>query len=81
MRGRRFLVTWCEEDTEEALKAAYQGERELEFRTRLHGLWLLRSGWRLLSVAAAVGRLVSRGRSKECPLAQDGRQGARAVPY
>ena len=41
MRGRRFLVTWCEEDTEEALKAAYQGERELEFRTRLHGLWLL----------------------------------------
>ncbi len=55
MRGRRFLVTWCEEDTAEALKAAYQGEREVEFRTRLHGLWLLRSGWRLLSVAAVVG--------------------------
>jgi len=48
MGGRRFLVTWCEEDTAEALKAAYQGERDLEFRTRLHGLWLLRSGWRLL---------------------------------
>ncbi len=55
MGGRRFLVAWCEEDTAEALKAAYQGERDLEFRTRLHGLWLLRSGWRLLSVAAAVG--------------------------
>ena len=55
MRGRRFLVTWCEEDSAEALKAAYQGERDREFRTRLHGLWLLRSGWRLASVAAAVG--------------------------
>jgi len=55
MRGRRFRVTWYEEDTAEALKAAYQGERDLEFRTRLHGLWLLRCGWRLLSVAAAVG--------------------------
>ena len=55
MRGRRFLVTWCEEDTAEALKAAYQGESDLEFRTRLHGLWFLRCGWRLLSVAAAVG--------------------------
>ena len=29
MRGRRFLVTWCEGDTAEALKAAYQGERDL----------------------------------------------------
>ena len=55
MRGRRFLVTWCEGDTAEALKAAYQGERDLEFRTRLHGLWLLRCGWRLLGVAAALG--------------------------
>ena len=55
MRGRRFLVTWCEEDSAEALKAAYQGERDPEFRTRLNGLWLLRCGWRLLSVAAAVG--------------------------
>lgn len=55
MRGRRFEVTWCEEDTAEALKAAYQGERDIELRTRLQGLWLLRSGWRLPSVAAGVG--------------------------
>ena len=55
MRGRPFRVTWREEDTLEALKAAYQGERDIEPRTRLHGLWLLRSGWRLRSVAAAVG--------------------------
>ncbi len=55
MQGRRFEVTWCKEDTIEALKAAYQRERAPELRTRLHGLWLLRSGWRLSSVAAAVG--------------------------
>ena len=55
MRGRRFEVVWREEDTGEALRAAYQGERDIQLRTRLHGLWLLRSGWRLPSVAAAVG--------------------------
>jgi len=55
MRGRRFEVAWRDEDTVEALKAAYQGERDIELRTRLHGLWLLRSGWRLPSVAAAIG--------------------------
>ena len=55
MRGRRFELAWREEDTAEALKAAYQGERDVELRTRLHGLWLLRSGWRLSSVAGAVG--------------------------
>ena len=55
MRGRRFEVTWREEDTTEALKAAYQGERDPQLRTRLHGLWLLRTGWRFPSVSAAVG--------------------------
>ena len=47
MRGRPFEVSWRQEDTPEALKAPYQGERDPELRTRLHGLWLLRSGWRL----------------------------------
>lgn len=55
MHGRPFEVSWGQEDTAEALKAAYQGERDRQVRTRLHGLWLLRSGWRLSSVAAAVG--------------------------
>jgi len=55
MRGRRFEMTWHEQDTADALKAAYQRERDPELRTRLHGLWLLRCGWRLPSVAAAVG--------------------------
>ncbi len=55
MRGRRFQVAWHEEDTATSMKAAYRRERDLELRTRLHGLWLLRSGWRLPSVAEAVG--------------------------
>jgi len=55
MRGRRFEMTWREGDTAEALKATYQGEPDLELRTRLHGLWLLRSGWGLSSVAWVVG--------------------------
>jgi transposase len=55
MRGRPFAVVWREEDTPEALKAAYQKERNSEVRTRLHGLWLLRCGWRLGMVAQVMG--------------------------
>lgn len=55
MRGRPFEVVWREGDTPEALKAAYQKERDSEIRTRLHGLWLLRLGWRLGAVAEVVG--------------------------
>ena len=36
MRGRPFEVAWREADTPEALKAAYQKERDPEVRTRLH---------------------------------------------
>jgi transposase len=55
MRGRPFDVAWRAADTVAALKAAYQGESEGAIRQRLHGLWLLRSGWRLGAVAAALG--------------------------
>ena len=55
MRGRPFEVTWRQEDTTEALKGVYRRERDIELRTRLHGLWLLRTGRRLSSVAATVG--------------------------
>lgn len=55
MRGRPFEVEWREEDTPEALKAAYQKERDPEIRTRLQGLWLLSRGWCLGTVAEAVG--------------------------
>jgi len=55
MHGRPFEVTWQESDTPEALKSAYQRERDPEVRTRLHGLWLLRCGWHLGRVAEATG--------------------------
>lgn len=55
MRGRPFAVAWREPDTPEALKEAYQRERDSEVRTRLHGLWLLRCGWRLGMVAEVMG--------------------------
>jgi transposase len=55
MRGRPFQVAWQAEDTVVALKAAYQGEGAGAIRQRLHGLWLLRSGWPLRSVADALG--------------------------
>jgi len=55
MRGRPFQVEWQAADTAAALKAAYQREGEGAIRQRLHGLWLLRSGWQLGAVAAALG--------------------------
>jgi transposase len=55
MRGRPFQIEWQAEDTVAALKTAYQREGEGAIRQRLHGLWLLRSGWRLGAVAEALG--------------------------
>ena len=55
MRGRRCEVAWQAEDTVAALKTAYQREGAGAIRQRLQGLWLLRSGWRLGAVAAALG--------------------------
>jgi transposase len=55
MRGRPFEVAWREEDTPEALKGAYQRERDPEVRTRLHSLWLLRCGWSLGMAAEIMG--------------------------
>lgn len=55
MRGRPFAIEGQAADTPEALKAAYQAERDGPIRTRLHALWLLRSGWALGPVAQVVG--------------------------
>jgi transposase len=63
MSGRPFEVAWREEDTPEALKGAYQRERDPKVRTRLHSMWLLRCGWSLGTVAEVMGthyRLVQR---------------------
>ena len=43
MRGRRLKCPGLKRDAWEVLKAACQGERDIEVRTRLHGSWLLRS--------------------------------------
>ena len=50
--GRPFRVDWRPEDTPEALKAAHLAEIDVTLRTRLHGLWLLRSGRQLSDVAS-----------------------------
>jgi transposase len=55
MRGTVFVVDWREADTVEALKAAYQAERDGQVRTRLHGLWLLRAGRSLRAVTDLLG--------------------------
>lgn len=55
-RGRPFVVAWNEEDTEDALRAAYRAERDVDVRQRLHALWLLRGGERRMDeVAGLVG--------------------------
>ena len=55
MIGRPLRIDWHGEDTPEALKAAYRAERDTSLRTRLHGLWLVRSGWQFGEAARAVG--------------------------
>jgi transposase len=55
MRGRSLEIGWRDEDTSDALKTVYLAERDGIIRTRLHALWLLRSGWTLGAVASAVG--------------------------
>jgi len=55
MRGRRLEVTWHPQDQPDTLWAAYRAEHDIELRTRLHGLWLLRSGRSLADTAASVG--------------------------
>jgi transposase len=55
MRGRSLQIAWQAVDTEEALKAAYRAEADGSVRTRLHALWLLRTGWSLRLVAELLG--------------------------
>ncbi len=55
MAGRRLRVVWQATDTAEALHRAYRAERDGTMRTRLHGLWLLRSGRPVGEVAATLG--------------------------
>jgi transposase len=53
-RGRPFIVTWHDDDTEEALRRAYRAEKQAEVRQRLQALWLLRNGERRMGEVAMV---------------------------
>lgn len=53
--GRPLVIGWQEEDTAAALKRRYQVARRMDERTRLQALWLLREGWSVKAVTAAVG--------------------------
>ncbi len=55
MIGRPFRMAWHEQDTPEALKEAYQSQRDVYIRTRLRALWLIRRGWQIKAAAEAVG--------------------------
>ena len=55
MPGKPFVLMWAAADTEETLKARYLAEVHAQRRQWLHGLWLLRRGWRVDAVADAVG--------------------------
>ena len=48
-------MDWNAEDTPETLREAYRAERDTMLRTRLHALWLLRTGRRMDEVASVVG--------------------------
>lgn len=54
-RGRPFRIEWQTEDTAEELQARYRAEKDGEVRSRLHGVWLLRTGRSLKDVAELVG--------------------------
>src|SRR5918996_6249396 len=55
MAGRRVRIAWEAEDTAEALREGYRRQEEGEVRSRLHALWLLRTGWSMEQVAGVVG--------------------------
>jgi transposase len=54
MAGKRAEIAWEEQDTPEALRERYRKEAEGEVCTRLHALWLLRTGWGMEQVAGVV---------------------------
>jgi hypothetical protein len=53
MRGRPLQIDdWRPEDTAEALHAAYRAETNPAGKPRLQALWLMRTGLRMVEVAA-----------------------------
>ena len=55
MIGRPLRMEWHETATPAVLKEAYLSQRDVGVRTRLHAMWLIRSGWQIKAAAEAVG--------------------------
>ena len=55
MIGRPLRIDWHESDTPQSLKEAYQSQTDINIRTRVHLLWLVRDGWQIKTAAEAVG--------------------------
>ena len=55
MIGRPLRIHWRDNDTPETLKEAYQSQTDINVRTRVHLLWLVRGGWQITAAAEAVG--------------------------
>ena len=55
MIGRPLRIHWHDNDTPEALKESYQSQADINVRTRVHLLWLVRSGWQIKVASEAVG--------------------------
>jgi transposase len=54
-RGRKLRIEWATEDDAANLQARYRGERRVDVRPRLHGLWLVRTGRTTREVAEVLG--------------------------
>ena len=55
MIGRPLRIDWHESDTPQRLKEAYQSQTDINIRTRIHLLWLVRGGWQIKTASEAVG--------------------------
>ena len=55
MIGRPLRIDWHESDTADRLKEAYQSQTDINIRTRVHLLWLVRGGWQIKAASEAVG--------------------------
>ena len=55
MMGRPLMIHWDDNDIPQALKEAYQSQTDINIRTRVHLLWLVRGGWRIKAASEPVG--------------------------
>src|SRR4051812_13540182 len=54
-RGRKLTVEWAAEDDAAGLYERYRRERRPDVRSRLHGLWLVRTGRTTREASEALG--------------------------